>query len=92
MTKKTKIIIGIASIAAGIAAIFLSYKLLKHKIKTVDEAIKVLLSANNSRDKEKLKTFDNEYLIAWAQATIDKKDKFKFRGKLYYTSNGRAAQ
>jgi len=89
MTKKTKIIIGIVSIVAGISAIAGSLYFLYKKNK-LDTAIAILINANPSRKKEILEKMQKGYVIAWAQAVEGDKGVFEFEGKKYNSENGKA--
>lgn len=58
------------------------------KIKTKAEAIKYLLSVSPERNADLMQSFEEAFLIAWANA--DKVDDitFEYNGKTYYTATG----
>jgi len=57
---------------------------------TKDKAIKILSSRESGIvDAEKLKTFGDDYVIAWGKAELKGKLTFELDGKAYSTATGK---
>lgn len=94
MTKKTKIIIGIVSIATGIAALAgtLIFMYRKNQRETTLAIISNKFPQWNQAEKDALEKMEASYLEAWAKAINDSKSTFLYNGKKYSTQTGRSLE
>lgn len=59
------------------------------KVKSKEDAIKILIKAKPSRTEVSLKEFGTDYLIAWAQGIKDEKSSFTLNDIEYSTDSGK---
>lgn len=94
MTKKTKIVIGIVSIATGIAALagtlFFMYK--KNQQDTVLATINNQFPKWTQAEKEALSKMEASYLEAWAKSINDGNSTFMYGGKKYDSKTGKSLE
>lgn len=57
-------------------------------IKTKKDAIAYLMTVNPLRNEDKLQSYEDAFLIAWANADKSNEITFQFNGKTHYTATG----
>lgn len=94
MTKKTKIVIGIVSIATGIAALAgtLIFMYKKNQQDTVLATINNQFPNWTQAEKDALSKMARTYLEAWAKAINDGKSVFMYNGKKYDSKTGKSLE
>lgn len=95
MNKKTALWIFIfLLIVTGILLVIKNFNKIKKvftsEIKTKEDAIKYLMTVNPTRNADKLQSYDEAYLIAWANGDKLNEVTFDHNGKTYYTATGTA--
>ena len=70
---------------------FIYNKFYKKTPRTKEESISLIVSTKKHENKENiLDTFEDEFLIAWANAIEKGQELFDYKGKKIYTQGGRA--
>lgn len=90
---KSNLIIGLVTASIiGIGGYFVyKTKFWVRKPKTKIEAISLIVSTGNSTNvNNTLSTFGEDYLLAWGEAIVNKKETFLLNGKEYITKGGKA--
>lgn len=95
MSKKTTFIIFITLLVSLLALWGIKdwdkiKKYFKKKITTKKDAIDYLVYINPRRDKNIIQSFDDAFVIAWANADKFNEATFVYNGKTYYSSTGKA--
>lgn len=73
-----------------VGAYFIYKKFYKKTPRTKQENINLIVSSKNHANKENiLDTFEDDFLIAWANAIEKGQEVFDYKGKQNYTQGGR---
>jgi hypothetical protein len=87
MKNKTYIWISVAIL--GVGGYFIYKNLLKKPVRTKQENIDIIVQAGMSQNVNNLlSSFDEGFLIEWANSVQDGKDSFTYKFKKYNTKGG----
>ena len=88
MKNKAYIYISLAILGVGG---YLAYKEFKKvKVLTKSESINIIIENGKHKNREFISTFDDGFLGVWANAILENKDTFVYKGKSYETQGGKA--
>lgn len=88
MKNKAYIYISLAILAIG--GYFAYKELKKVKVLTKSESINIIIENGKHKNREFISTFDDGFLGVWANAILENKDTFVYKGKSYETQGGKA--
>jgi hypothetical protein len=87
---KNKAYIWIALAILGVGG-YLAYKEFKKvKVLTKSDSINIIIENGKHKNREFISTFDDGFLGVWANAILENKDTFNYKGKGYKTQGGTA--
>jgi len=86
---KNKAYVWIALAILGVGG-YLAYKEFKKvKVLTKEDSINIIIENGKHKDRN-ISTFDAAFLGVWANAILENKDTFSYKGKSYRTQGGTA--
>jgi hypothetical protein len=86
---KNKAYVWIALAILGVGG-YLAYKEFKKvKVLTKEDSINIIIENGKHKDRN-ISTFDDAFLGVWANAILENKDTFSYKGKSYRTQGGTA--
>lgn len=87
---KNKAYIWVALAILGVGG-YLAYKEFKKvKVLTKEDSIKIIIENAKHKDRNTISTFEDAFLGVWANAILENKETFVYKGKSYRTQGGTA--
>lgn len=89
---KNKTYIWVALAILGVGGYFVYKEFKKIKVLTKSESIDIIIESQKHRDRDFISTFDDGFLGVWANAILENKNTFNYKGKTYKTQGGTAVK
>lgn len=89
---KNKAYIWVALAILGVGGYFVYKEFKKIKVLTKSQSIDIIIENAKHRDRDFISTFDDGFLGVWANAILENKNTFNYKGKTYKTQGGTAVK